>query len=77
MSAFTHPDRADTPKRAMPLYSFPRYSIVGGFIKGFLRLVSQISKTLRITSDTDKGVLRLTSDTNKGSLRLTSKVSVN
>lgn len=71
------PDYSSKPKRSDPLYAWPNYSILGICLKGVLRLVSEIAKTLRLVSTTDRGVLRLTSEINKGGLKLTSKITVN
>jgi len=70
-------DYSDQPKYAEPLYAFPKYSVLGiepGMLNLFIKVVSEVSFTLGLTSDVNKGVLSIASEINKGSLILTSKI---
>jgi len=57
-------DYSDQPKYAEPLYAFPKYSVLGiepGMLNLFIKVVSEVSFTLGLTSEINKGSLILTS----------------
>ena len=73
----TYPNFPETPKGAEPIYSWPKFSMVGGLIRGFLWLKSEISKgILRITSSSKQNTLYLNSSVNKGDLNLRSPIQL-
>ena len=73
----TYPNYPETPKLAEPIYSWPKFSMVGELIRGFLWLKSEINKgILRITSSSKQNTLYLTSSVNKGDLNLRSAIQL-